>query len=209
MQAYEPNYQSIKELGITKVIFENKADESYLSIFGYKPEKGHEMLIECDFSCEFSVLTDLLLTDYEFTKKLIDEIITRIQTTASDELIEIDVVELYDEPILIKDVEIIIYRPFEKNENGEFHEVPKNEEFYLIDSVKQSWAVLNKELVAHHSELDEHLKLLYLSYIYYLRLLNQSFSQTEARKLSGLKSEMLFRLATINYKIFDYKESEN
>lgn len=201
---YEPNYQKTDRIGLSEVIFENDPKIDCVTIEGFLFNETKNEYIPTSFSCDFQILTDLLNLDYETSEKLIQTISEAISNETSEEPIRIKIEKIYGSYILIKDIELIFYRPFTQNENGEWHEVPKNEEFYLIDKVHHSWEVRNAPLMEFQQQLDKQFKILKLAYEYFNRLLKNNFNEKQARKQSGLDNELLFRIAHLHYKIKEY-----
>src|SRR5690606_10534735 len=97
---------------------------------------------------------------------------------------------------------LVIYKPFEENENGDLVECA-DESFYFIDKVKYKNKTQNHIIPKDSLQemFTEHLALLEISYNYFLQLVSFNISEKNARKKAGLKNELLYRLAIINHKI--------
>jgi hypothetical protein len=207
MELYKPNYQTTDRIGLTEIIFENNPNETSVTIEGFIYNPKNDWFIPTSFSCEFEMLTTILISDFDNCEKIIVAIQNELSKEISDKPVIIDVTEYYKgSNLLISELEINYYRPFTQNEDGEWHEVPKNEEYYIIDHVTSSWAKKNPEIIELRKDLDKQYSILNLAYTYYLRLVAQNYSEKKARKLAGLNNEILFRITFLKDMLGDYED---
>ena len=94
-----------------------------------------------------------------------------------------------------------------ETEFGNWIEEEPDEEFYIIDSVDSEENYSENKAESLNEELSEYFILLNNAYQYYLQLRKIDVPDKQARKKAGLKDELLFRIAVINYKII--KNGEN
>lgn len=201
---YEPNYRKIDEIYISEIIFEKDKDVTDVTIFGYYENPFEENLKRVDYCCDFSVLTDLLIYAEEEGEILINIIAEKLDESTNEIPSIIDVENLLGSPLKIENIILTIYKPFEKDENGIWKETSNNkDEFYFIDKLELKDEIENKnnEVVKHQKDLSNYLLLLNNAYKFYLQLRELKIKEKEARSKSGLKDELLFRIAYLNYKI--------
>lgn len=209
---YIPNYHKINEIYLKEIVFEKSIDHSEVSIFGYYFNSDKKELIRIDYLCEFSALTDLLIFANEKGEPIIEAITEKLNSYTEEYPIVIDIENIYGEPLKIENILLTIYLPFEENEKGEWIE-STDKTFYIIDSV-ESWDLLDQALdnmstETPESKLSELHILLNNAYLFYEQLLGIGISKKTARKQSGLKDELLFRIAYLNNCITDKNSFKN
>ena len=203
---YKPNIHKIDEIYLKEIVFEKNVESTDVNIFGYYFNTITEELVRIDYLIEFSMLTDLLIFANEKGEPIIEAITEKLSADFEEDPIRINVENIFGEPLKIENILIQIYIPFEENENGEWVE-SEDKTFYIIDSIDQ-YDLLDRALENMSNQPNtEELKLseLYLllnnSYLFYKQLLTFGVSKKSARKKSGLKNELLFRIASLNYKL--------
>ena len=211
---YKPNYHKIDEIYLKELVFEKSVEHTEVTIFGYYFNTHTEELIRIDYLCDFGALTNLLIFAKEKGEPIIDAIADKLDSNTEEYPIIIDVENIYGEPLKIDEILITIYLPFEENKNGEWIE-STDKTFYIIDSIEQ-WDLLDEALNYNTSEIQNtELKLseLYIllnnSYIFYEELIRFGIPSKDARKQSGLKNELLFRIAGLNYLLMNKNNSKN
>jgi hypothetical protein len=202
---YEPKYEHIDEIYLKEIVFEKDKDSTDVTIFGYYENPFEEELKRVDYCCPFSILTDLLL----FADEKGDPIIGAIADKLNDDDCEypsvIDVENLFGHPLKIDGIILTIYRPMEKNEDGEWEEINDDDLLYIIDSIESKQVFESKKDNTNNfqNKLAEHFIILQNAYKYYLQLLSMGISEKNSRKKAGLKDELLFRMAIINNEIIN------
>ncbi len=174
-----------------------------LTLFSTCLDDSSDKIVDCDYICDFSQLTDLLL----YAGNEGDEVIKVLSSKLSSQYDIPTIIMMEDvinSSLRITDVVLKIYKPHNKNENGEW--VPTSESLYFIDSIAA------KEVFERSPEgreyfireaLSKHLSLLNVAYMYYTHLIKLGFNEKQARKKSGLKDELLFRIAYFNHLLND------
>ena len=205
---YEPKYYQIDEIYIKEIIFENNSNSSELTIFGYYQNPLGNQLKDVDYGCDFSMLTDLLLFAEENGEPIINLISEKLSNPDEEDIDDdepqptiIDIENLLGQPLKIEGIVLTIYKPFEKNEEGDW--IESKDEFYIIDKIEQKgkYGTSVKAIEYTIEKLGEHLILLDLAYNYYLHLVALGISVKEARKKASLKDELFFRIAILNHEV--------
>ncbi len=206
---YEPKYYYFDEIYFETILFDDTTD---VTIFGYVNDKEKDELFCCDFICQFSVLYDILFFSGNDGEILMNEISEKLSHDLEIPT-EIDVVEILEDPLLIDKLLLKVYKTHEKDEFGIWKE--SNESCYFIDEIidesKHLKPITEEDLdkaLEHVNSLEyakeqfeEHMLLLNNGYKYYLQLIEKEFTEKDARKMSGLKDELLFRIAYYYNKI--------
>jgi hypothetical protein len=201
---YEPNYKQIDEIYIREIIFEKDKNSTDVTIFGYYENPFEVELQEVDYVCDFSILTDLLIFANENGEYIIKAITEKLDDDDTEIPSRIDVENIFGKPLKIDNIILTIYKPFEQDDLGNWKEVNEGrDEFYIIDRVelKENLEEKGFEISNCQDDFADHMILLNNAYKYYIQLLEFKISKKEARKRSGLKDELLFRIALLNYQI--------
>lgn len=200
---YKPNFHKIDEIYLKEIVFEKSIEHSEVTIFGYYLHTETEELIRIDYLCDFSALTDLLIFAKEEGEPIIEAISEKLNSDVDEYPIIIDVENIFGKPLKIDGILLTIYLPFEENQNGEWIE-STDKTFYIIDSIER-WDLLDEALSRISTtedttelKLSELYILLNNAYLFYEQLLSFGISPKAARKQSGLKDELLFRIAGLN-----------
>ena len=196
--AYKPNYHNIDEIFIKEIVFEKDINEANVSIFGYYDNPAEEGLVRVDYFCDFATLTGLLVAAKEAGDSIIDAITEKLGDKTEEYPVLIDVEAMCDGPLLIQDIVLTIYKPMVPDENGVFKEEKDNN--YIIDSFDTKEDFEKKQSIPKDapSQMAGCFVLLEAAQQYYLQLLQFGETEKSARKKSGLKNELLFRMAGLN-----------
>ena len=197
---YEPDYKQQNGLTIHEIIFCTHPACNDVTLFGSAPRCGNGTAADRDFGCEFSMLTDLLLQAGAEGMAVIDAIAGMLCEPAASphEPVGLTLTELLGHALHLPHIQLKIYKPKEQAEDDSW--VPISDEYYLIDSFKE----LSPAELHHLQSADnfsEVLQLLHGAYVQYRSLRAHAFSKKEARSRTGLKDDLLFRLAKLNYKM--------
>jgi hypothetical protein len=206
---YKPKYYYFDEIYFETIVFDDTTD---VTIFGFVNDKEKDELFGCDFICQFSVLYDILFLSGNDGEILMNEISEKLSHDLEIPT-EIDVVETLEDPLLIDNLIFKVYKTHEQDEFGEWKE--SKDSCYFIDEVideskrdettnRITDEILDAALVNLKSDeerFNEHMLLLNNGYKYYLQLIAKDFTEKEARRMSGLKNELLFRIAHYYYNI--------
>ncbi|HAY34799.1 MAG TPA: hypothetical protein PK536_11815 [Ignavibacteria bacterium] len=201
---YEVNYQYLSKLYLSDIVFEKRIDSQDVTIIAYFKNPIEEESEIIYLSCDFSILIKVLIFLREEGDFIINEIAEKFRIKDNENITIIEIENLLGKPLEINNIVFTIYRPKDENEQGEFVEIT-DETIYCIDSVeskdlfednKISFDNLNDQLAEYFIMLD-------ISYKYFLQLLSLDMPEKNARKKSGLKDELLFRIATINHLIIN------
>lgn len=210
---YKPNYHKIYEIYLKEIVFEKSIEHSEVTIFGYYLNTDPEELMRIDYLCDFSALTDLLIFAKEEGEPIIEAIAEKLNSDIDEYPIIIDVENIFGKPLKIDGILLTIYLPFEENQNGEWIE-STDKSFYIIESIEQ-WDLLDEALSGLSTEqetaelkLSELYILLNNAFLFYEQLLNFGISSKAARKQSGLKDELLFRIAGLNNLLINKNSSK-
>ena len=201
-QKYQPNYEKAYEIYLKEIIFEKNSQESDVTIFGYFNDFLEDNLVQIDYCCDFSILTDLLIFAKEDGEPVISAITEKLNEEIEEIPVIIDVENIFGRPLKIEGIVMTIYIPFEEDENGEWHE-SEDRTAYIIDSIEPKEEYEKKQTKNNGAEDDlaELFILVDNAYLYYKQLLKIGISKKIARKQSGLKNELLFRIADLNNQI--------
>ena len=92
----------------------------------------------------------------------------------------------------------------EEDEQGNLIEI-SDESIYIIDNVESNESFENKKPSNEYlnDQLSNYFILLDNAYKYFLKLLSLDITEKDARKKSGLKNELLFRMAKINHLLIN------
>ena len=196
-----PNYFDVRTIFINEIIFENKLDETDVTIFGSHNNPFDDERENTDYWCEFSLLTELL--SFAGSKgETISEMMSDILNDKSEESpVGVDVENVFGEPLRIDNIFLQLYKPKKKDENDEWIE---EEGIYIIHSVKSLEAVESEKKFSNalaNLELSEYLRLLSDLFGSYIQLVNIGFKKKEARKRVGLEDKLLFKIAELQYQI--------
>jgi hypothetical protein len=202
MDNYKPDYRKIHEIYLNQIIFEKKLNSTAVTIFGYYEDSDIKDLVRVDYWCEFSVLTDLLLSAKEDGEPIINAITEKLNDNDQEYPTVIDVENMFGKPLKIDGSILTIYRPKEKNENGEWEE-DDDDVIYIIESieVKESSGKEEKSKENLREQLNENFTLLESMYKYYSQLLKLGDTEKSAREKAGLNDDLLFKITVLNHKI--------
>ena len=200
-KAYEPIYHYIDEIYVKQVVFEKSPDSDSVSIFGYYDNTLEQSLKRIDYFCNFSLLTDLLIAAKEEGEPVIKAITEKLNQLEEECPMIIDVENMFGMPLKIEEIILKIYKPMNEDENGEFKEEEDNS--YIIDTIESKDNFEKRKCNAEslRAEMADYFNILENSYLQYLRLLQLEESTKKARRMTGLKNELLFKMATAHYQI--------
>ena len=200
-KAYEPFYHYIDEIYVKQVVFEKSPDSDGVSIFGYYDNTLEQSLKRIDYFCNFSLLTDLLIAAKEEGEPVIKAITEKLNQQAEECPMIIDVENMFGIPLKIEEIILKIYKPMKEDENGEFKEEEDNS--YIIDTIESKDSFEKRKCNPENleSKMVDYFNVLENSYLQYLRLLQLEASKKKARRMAGLKNELLFKMATAHYQI--------
>jgi hypothetical protein len=195
---YNPEYYYIDEIIINAIVFD---DTENLTLLGSVIIDEDNKSFDCDYVCDFAQLVDLLLFAADDGDKIIEVISSNLSSHFDIPSI-VKMKEIIGKPLKITGIILKIYQPHNKNEQGEW--IPISEPIYYIDSI-ESKETFEESSEGHKylvkQELSKYLSLLNIAYHYYSQLINLKFEEKKARKKSGLKNELLFRIAYFNYQL--------
>lgn len=204
---YKPNYSLINKIYISEIIFERSASSPDVTIFAYlkDPKDGDHKIIT--FSCTFSILNNILIFTKEKSNNITFAIADKLSIRGDVEPTVIDVENIMGEPFDIDNIVFTIYQPMQKNQKDEWVEIP-DESLFIIDKVESKESFYSGETSEDNlsNQMAEYFIMLDNSYNYYLKLIDHEISEKKARKKSGLKNELLFRLAIINHLIINNRK---
>jgi hypothetical protein len=200
---YEPKYYYFDEIYFETILFDDTTD---VTIFGYINDKESDELISCSFLCQFSELYDILFHSGDDGYILISEISEKLSSELEIPT-EIDVIEILEDPLLIDTLVFKLYKTHEQDELGIWKE--SKDSCYFIDEMvdKKEYDKTKIEITdeilegalsnskSNEALFNEYMLLLSNGYKYYLQLIEKDFTEKDARKMSGLKDELLFRIA--------------
>lgn len=209
MNVYNPNYKIVENIFIKQIIFDRDFENINVTIYGLKEIPESEYLENVSYCCDFSILTDLLLLAEEKGQPINKAITDLLNLETEENPLVIDILNVFEEVLYIDKIILQIYKPMLENEFGYWVEENPDEEFYIIDSVesKENFSQNQNYQQKFNDELTEYLLVLNNAYQYYLQLKKVNMPDKLARKKAGLKDELLFRIAVLNYKII--KNGEN
>lgn len=196
--AYIPKYYYIDEIIINAIVFDETEN---LTLLGSYYNTDEEKLNSCDYLCDFAQLTDLLLIAGEHADKIITELTDKLCGEFEIPSV-LDIKEIIGEPLKIEGIMIKIYKPHDKNDDGEW--VPINEPLYIIDDIESKEAFEQSpegKQYLFKQEISKYLSILNIAFRYYEQLVAMKFPDKKARKKAGLKDELLFRIAYFNSQI--------
>lgn len=225
--SYDPKHFFLYEIRVQQIIFDESAD---VTIFGSIPnENDYEKSISWEFLCSFALLTDILL--FADDKDKGDSLIKIISEKLSAELeipTVIDVENIFGKELIFSNLVYEVYKPHEKDENGEWQPTKDNcyfietiedkDEFFkhegdnykfkehtekIYDDLLEEALKILEDAKTDEEQLSEYLVVLDNAFRYYLQLLSKQFLEKEARKRAGLGDELLFRIAVLNNKIIN------
>lgn len=130
---YEPNYQQIDKIYIGEIVFEKNLETVDVTIFGYTMNVSTNTLMRCDYWCELGTITELLLSLKRKGEPIINAILDEINSDTPNYPARIDVEDILGEPLLIEDIRLTIYKPWEQDKNGQWHEAMENG--YIIENL--------------------------------------------------------------------------
>jgi len=205
-KAYEPIYHYIDEIYVQQVVFEKRPDSDNVSIFGYYDNTMGQSLKRVDYFCNFSLLTDLLIAAKEDGELVINAITEKLNEQAEECPVIIDVENMFGMPLKIEEIILKIYKPMKENENGEMKEDEDNS--YIIDTIESKDIFEKRKCYAENlrAKMVDYFNILENSYLQYLRLLQLEESKEKARRMAGLKNELLFKMAKAHYQIINEKK---
>lgn len=130
---YEPNYQQIDKIYIGEIVFEKNLETVDVTIFGYTLNVLTNTLTRCDYWCELGTITELLLSLKRKGEPIINAILDEINSSTPNYPARIDVEGILGEPLLIEDIRLTIYKPWEQDKNGQWNEAMENG--YIIENL--------------------------------------------------------------------------
>lgn len=133
---YQPNYQQIDKIYIGQIVFEKNLKTVETTIFGYIFDEKTNKIVSCDYWCEMGTLTKLLQPLNKKGEAIIDAILDKINEKTEEYPSVIDVEEILKKPLLIEGISLNIYKPQEKDENGDWKEITTNN--YIIEDTTQT-----------------------------------------------------------------------
>ncbi len=209
---YQPNFECIEEILIREIVFEKNFESTSVAIFGYHIDRVENTVIIAQYCTQISELTNMLLsvgvageTVIEaITDKLYEEEVydPEIFVLDDDEKqpIRLDVRELLGGLLQIKNMALIIYKPMEENEQGEWVEDPDN--FYLIESFKRNkYNTINLPPSNLQQELGGLFIKLEQQFNYFISLVEEKVDMEEAKQQAALNDALLFKIAVLNHGI--------
>lgn len=223
--AYDPQYFYLNEIYISEIVFDQSEN---ISLFCYLLDEGQNKLVRWDIFSDFTFLTDILLFSGED-----GEVIIKIISEKLSEEFEIptviDIENLFSKPLYVDSFIFKVYKPQEKDANGNWHPINDNNLYMDSMEIKEEFltrqpdayiakikdgeiiydlleeALSNLSIDPYQKQLNEYLNVLDNSFKYYTILLNKEFTEKEARRRSGLSDELLYRIAFYNNKIINNK----
>jgi len=165
-----------------------------------------QSLKRVDYFCNFSLLTDLLIAAKEDGELVINAITEKLNEQAEECPVIIDVENMFGMPLKIEEIILKIYKPMKENENGEMKEDEDNS--YIIDTIESKDIFEKRKCYAENlrAKMVDYFNILENSYLQYLRLLQLEESKEKARRMAGLKNELLFKMAKAHYQIINEKK---
>ena len=200
-KAYDPIYHYIDKIYVQQVVFEKSLNCDNVSIFGYYDNDMEQNLKRVDYFCNFSLLTDLLIAAKEDGELVINAITEKLNEHNEECPVIIDIENMFGIPLKIEEIILKIYKPMKEDENGEFKEEEDNS--YIIDTIESKDSFEKRKCNPENlrAKMVDYFNVLENSYLQYLRLLQLEASKKKARRMAGLKNELLFKMATAHYQI--------
>lgn len=123
----------INNISICNILFEKNTENNEVVISGIYNKGKKEYSI--DLFCNFQTLTDLLLLGGAEAEDTIIELTNRIASLEDETTINIDVEDIYEDPLVISNFKMELSKPYILDENGHIDKV--KEECYCIDNLKK------------------------------------------------------------------------
>lgn len=204
---YEPNYIHLNEIYIQEIVLDAEYDSEEVTIYGY--HENADTNTEISYGCNTGMLSDLIIAAKEDGELIADLVASKldegIPEEDPEEPIIVYVMGILGKPLKISNVVITIYRPMEQDESGMWKEVD-DKNFYFIDNIEtqekfeQSKTSEKKDVM---KQLYDYLITLDIQYKLYTQLLALDIKEKEARKRTGLKDEVLYRIAVLNHQLMN------
>lgn len=205
-EAYKPNYLTVQDIYAKDIFFEFDVSNTDVTIHGSLKSSFNYGFIDFTYACEFKVLVDILtIMDDEKSDIILESITKQLENPDPIGPGIVNIEGKFGEPILLEDQRFKIYKPQERNALNNWNEV--KDDIYIIESVEwapnwfprtnTSWVNCPDNFKV---ELDQYMKILNLSFIYYKRLIELGISDKNARRRTGLKDELLYRIAYLKNK---------
>lgn len=184
MQLYNPTYYYIENFILDRLVYEKQLNSPNVVLFAYTFYPNYEPLLT-EYLCDFNVLTDILLSGGESSEATIKNISDQVKNK-SHEPVNLQIKDNNGLPITITNIKLKIYRPMEQKHNGDWVECITNDLFFIIEKAATNFA---------EDEEKKYQENMTLAYMKYLEAIDSGFPAFKAKALSGLRYELIFRLA--------------
>lgn len=208
MNNSEIKYLYSKKICISEIVFGRETD---VTIFEYV----HTNIIRY-YVCDFGLLNDLLMCADEIGKEILKVVADKLEKAkdpiAVDEPFVIKLCELLGEGLHIENILLKVYRSddtdvgecdqaFEKDDVLIIEEITRKNLNYIDEEDEENEGTSRHLESIYEKQLEDYLSLLGDSYINYIELRKIELSEKEARRMAGLSNEILFRMASLCYKL--------
>lgn len=195
-KAYKPNYLTITNMLVEQIVFDDEIPPTLMGKILLESNDSYNIQI----GIGFSDLNHILITCGDLGLKISDLISQKLSSSYIESPTVIELKDIFGIDLIINNCYLEGYCTQHKDKNGNWVEDEGN--LFMVDKIFNKQEFEKKvEQSKDKEQLNDCLELIGVAYIYYLRLKRFGLSEHEARKRSGLKNELLFKLSYLINKI--------